>query len=257
MAEGVLPVCLGQGTRVVEYLQDSGKTYLAGITLGVSTDTLDAEGRITKEADASGITIAQIETALNLFRGTIAQIPPSYSALKHQGKPLYQWAREGVTIEGKSRQVTVYELDITGWYPPVLNVKVVCSKGTYIRSLANDLGERLGCGGSLKSLVRTAYGPFDIKNSHTPDEIKKAFAEGRGPDLLLPIDTVLQNIPAAVLDEPDARKMLCGNNILSSNCKPQTANYGICRAYSVGGCFLALLKYIPEEDIWKPEKVFL
>ena len=249
-----MPVCLGQGTRVVEYLQDSGKTYIAGITLGITTDTFDAEGRITRQTGVPDISISQIESALNLFRGTITQIPPSYSALKHQGKPLYQWAREGVIIEGKGRQVTVYELEITGWQTPVLDIKVVCSKGTYIRSLANDLGEKLGCGGSLSSLVRTAYGPFDINDSLTPEEIKEAFACDSGQDLLLPIDKVLQNIPAVVLDETEGGKVICGNTL---SLKLEAPSSGLCRAYSAGGCFLALLKYMPEEDIWKPEKVFL
>ena len=267
-ASGVLPVCLGQGTRVVEYLMDSVKTYEAEILLGVCTDTYDAEGRITGQADSSGITLAQIQSLLPEFRGRITQKPPVYSALKYQGKSMYKWAREGIAVETRSRDVTVHELELVDFDVPVLKLRIVCSKGTYIRSLAYDLGERLGCGGSLQSLVRTCYGSFEIQNSVTLDEVKTAFANGRGDELLLPLDYVLSHLSAMVLSEDDTRRVICGNTISGSKFVAgtgsppvkssawQTPDY-LCRAYSAGGCFLSVLRYLPIEDCWQPEKVFL
>jgi len=148
-ATGVLPVCLGQGTRVTEYLVDAAKTYRAQIELGVATDTYDASGKITEQGDPSGISREQVESALASFRGTIQQIPPMYSAVKHLGQPLYKLARSGIEVERKSRRAEIYRLEITDWQLPVVTIEVECSKGTYIRSLAYDLGRSLGCGAHL------------------------------------------------------------------------------------------------------------
>ena len=158
MATGVLPVCLGQATRLVEYLMDTTKTYRAEIELGVSTDSYDREGAVTQKCDASAVTLAQIETALNSFRGVITQIPPMYSAVKHQGKPLYELARAGIDVERKARTAKIYSLEIRDWQNPFLTIEVNCGKGTYIRSLANDLGQALGCGATLSALERSRCG---------------------------------------------------------------------------------------------------
>jgi tRNA pseudouridine55 synthase len=270
LASGVLPVCLGQSTRLVEYLMVASKTYLAGILLGISTDTLDVEGQVTRQADASDISFARIESVLPAFRGRLTQTVPAYSALKYKGRPLYEYAREGIAVEPKNREVSIYKLEPVDFSNPVLTLRVTCSKGTYIRSLANDIGISLGCGGSLKSLVRENVGPFDIHDAATPDEIKEAFASGAGEKLLLPPDVILQHIPAVVLDEDDAKRVICGNIVPDSHFRAadlqpprvldtgaQTVDRSLCRAYSAGGCFLAVMRYLPEEDAWQPEKVFL
>jgi tRNA pseudouridine55 synthase len=255
LASGVLPVCLGQATRLVEYLMDASKTYLAQVQLGISTDTFDAEGQVTRQADASDISFERIESVLPAFRGVIKQTAPAYSALKHKGKPLYEYAREGTIIESKSREVSIFKLELLDFANSVLTLRVVCSKGTYIRSLANDIGTLLGCGGTLKSLLREKVGPFDIQGALSLEEIEEAFVSGAGEKFLLSPDVILQNLPAVVLDEDDAKKVICGNIISDSHF--QAKNNSLCRAYSSGGCFLAVLRYLPEDNAWQPEKVFL
>ena len=141
IATGVLPICLGQGTRVIEFLVDATKTYRAEIELGVTTDTYDADGRIIQRGDPSGISQDHLEAALASFCGLIRQTPPMYSAVKYQGKPLYKLARAGITVERRSRLAKIHRLELVDWQPPVATIEVVCGKGTYIRSLAYDLGQ--------------------------------------------------------------------------------------------------------------------
>jgi len=174
-ATGVLPVCLGQGTRIVQYLMDTEKGYRAVIELGVATDTYDASGEVVQRGEYSGISREQVEQALNSFVGTIQQIPPMYSALKHQGQPLYKLARSGITVERKSRTVIIHKLRIVDWQPPIVTIEVVCSKGTYIRSLAHDLGQILGCGANMKDLIRFQCGPFNIGNAVSIPQLEAAF----------------------------------------------------------------------------------
>ena len=160
LATGVLPVCLGQATRVIEFLFDSTKTYRAQIELGITTDTYDSSGKVISIKDASGISREMVGSTLDRFRGPILQTPPMYSAIKHHGQPLYKLARSGIEVERKSRPAQIYGLEITDWQPPVVSLDIICGKGTYVRCLAHDLGEALGCGASMKSLVRLKVGPF-------------------------------------------------------------------------------------------------
>ncbi len=254
MATGVLPVCLGQATRIVEYMMDATKTYRAEIELGLVTDTYDAEGTIIRRGDVSNITLPQVETTLSSFRGTISQVPPPYSAVKYRGKPLYHWARNGVAVEKESRPAEVHELKILDWQPPEFTIEVICGKGTYIRSLAYDLGEKLGCGASLKSLVRTRYGIFDIKEAVELPELEDAFKDKR-QDFIQPMDIMLANLPAVTVNENDAKKVMNGNSPeLSEIPSPRTDVYY--RAYSNEGEFLAVLRYDLETGKWRVEKVF-
>jgi tRNA pseudouridine55 synthase len=177
-ATGILPICLGKATRIVEYLTGTNKTYRACIELGAITDTYDASGKFIHKGDASGIDRSMIESALNQFRGSISQVPPMYSSLKYKGQPLYELARAGINIERKSRKITIYRLEIIDCHPPEVTIEVECSKGTYIRSLAHDLGQALGCGAYLKTLVRTVYGPFEIKSSISLLKLEEASREG-------------------------------------------------------------------------------
>jgi tRNA pseudouridine55 synthase len=175
-ATGVLPVCLGQATRIIEFFTDTTKTYRAVIELGIATDTYDASGKITQRSDPSKIDRAMFESALVSFRGAIRQTPPMYSAVKQRGQPLYKLARAGVTVERKPRPVTVHRLELIAWQPPSATLEIECSKGTYIRSLAHELGQTLGCGAHLKNLMRTRSGIFDVKNSVS----QKPFAPAMG-----------------------------------------------------------------------------
>jgi tRNA pseudouridine55 synthase len=257
-ATGVLPVCLGKATRIVEYLSEASKTYCACIALGTTTDTYDAGGKVLQQSDASGIDRAKLESALSSFRGTVQQTPPMYSALKHNGEPLYKLARAGISIERKSRDITIYRLEITEWQPPLVTIEVECSKGTYIRSLAHDLGQTLGCGAHLKTLVRTAYGPFDIKTAVTLTQLDEAFHEGQFESFLRPIDCVLQNYRAVVIDEAAQKAMKQGNLLIleQADIEDKTATV-LCRAYATDGHFMGVLRYIPDKAAWQPEKVFI
>ena len=177
-ATGVLPVCLGRGTRVIEFLVDTTKAYRAEIELGVTTDTYDASGRIIQRGDPSGVSREQLQSALASFCGLTRQTPPMFSAVKYQGKPLYQLARAGITVERRSRLVEIHNLELIDWQPPVATIEVVCSKGTYIRSLAYDLGQTLGCGAHLRSLIRLRCGLFNISDAISLSQLEDAFRYG-------------------------------------------------------------------------------
>ncbi|MDP2731302.1 MAG: tRNA pseudouridine(55) synthase TruB [Dehalococcoidales bacterium] len=198
MATGVLPVCLGKGTRIIKFLIDNPKTYRAEIELGISTDTYDAEGRITRQDDPSGINRDQLESELNSFLGLIYQVPPMYSALKFQGKPLYKLARAGITVERKSRPVKIHQIELIDWQPPIATIEVVCGRGTYIRSLAHDLGQNLGCGAYLKSLVRLRYGLFDIREAVSFLQLEDAFRCGDWQRFIYSVDSVLLHEEAKI-----------------------------------------------------------
>jgi len=265
-ATGVLPVCLGQGTRVTEYLVDAAKTYRAQIELGVATDTYDASGKITEQGDPSGISREQVESALASFRGTIQQIPPMYSAVKHLGQPLYKLARSGIKVERKSRQAEIYRLEITDWQLPVVTVEVECSKGTYIRSLAHDLGQSLGCGAHLKSLVRLGCGIFVIENAVAVPQLEDAFRYGYWQHFVYPIDSVLLHWRAVVVSGAAEDVIKKGGSVVLENggvdypaprqpVPPHAENYY--RAYTLDGRLLAVLRFNPEMGRWQPDKVFL
>ncbi len=260
-ATGVLPVCLGRGTRIVEFLVDTTKAYLARIELGAATDTYDSSGRITMQGDPSGIDKNQLESALDPFRGRIRQTPPMYSAVKHKGKPLYELAREGIEIERKSRPATIYRLEIISWQPPVFTVEVECSKGTYIRSLAHDLGQSLGCGAHLKSLVRTRCGFFDIKDAISISQLEEAFRYGYWEQFLYPIDTALRHYKAIVVNDATEETIRKGSPVVleESDNRDKSGNSGQkhCRAYTLDGRFLGILRSVPGESVWQPKKVLL
>jgi tRNA pseudouridine55 synthase len=254
IATGVLPVCLGQATKVVQFLADSNKAYLAQIELGIATDTFDREGKITHREDPSGITIAQIEKALVTFRGTIQQSPPRYSALKYQGRRHYELARAGIQVETKPRQVKIIGIELIGYEPPLLTIKVECSKGTYIRSLAHDLGQYMGCGAHLKNLTRTQCGPFLIEDALPVSEIKCIFHQGIWNEFLHPVDTPLLNWSAVIVDETSELAIKNGCSISLVEEHHITAKY--CRAYSSDGRLLAVLRFVPDKNLWHPYKVF-
>ena len=258
-ATGVLPVCLGRGTRITEFLINDTKAYQAQVELGVATDTYDASGKITQKRDPSRISQIQLESALTSFCGSIQQTPPMYSAVKYQGKRLYELARSGIEVERKSRPAKIYHLDLIDWQPPVATVEVVCGKGTYIRSLAHDLGQSLGCGANLKNLTRLRCGPFDIRDAVALPQLEDAFRYGYWQHLVYPIDTVILHWTAIVASNDTERAIRNGNPLGLENFDipaPSSAeNY--CRAYTHDGCFLSVLRFNQEKGQWQPKKVFL
>ena len=259
-AEGVLPVCLGQATRVVEYLIEEPKTYRAAIRLGVSTDTYDAWGSVTATADPSDVSRGQAEGALQEFMGEVWQVPPMYSAVKRQGVPLYRYARAGQEVERQPRRVVIGRLELLAFELPLLHIEVECGRGAYIRTLAHDLGERLGCGAHLDSLQRTGIGPFRLEEAVDPDALRQAFRDGRWTELLYAPDAALLQWPAAIIGERNERWSRMGRSLdlpLTPVARRRHLTQGMgCRAYSLDGYFVAILRYESHDSLWRPDKVF-
>lgn len=262
-ASGVLPICIGQGTRIAEYLSESGKAYQAEIVFGVVTDTYDGEGTIVRIADVPDLTMLQISEVLQHFLGPQMQMPPRYSAIKIQGQPAYKRVRSGEDISLAARPVVIRDLHILAWDTPRLTLAVECSKGTYIRSLAYDLGEQLGCGAHLGALVRTRSGPFSLSESSTLEQLADALALDTIQEFLFPIDSALQQYPALVLDEATIERVLHGNafryDIARENMAITGPNelgpYGLARVYDREGHFLAIAEWNMNQELWQPKKV--
>lgn len=199
-ASGLLPVAIGSTTRLVEYLMDGDKEYLATLHLGVVTDTQDGEGTVLERQAVGAISRVAIEAAAELFRGTIRQIPPMYSALKRDGVPLYRLARQGVDVERAPREIRIDLLEVLEVNLPLITLRVVCSKGTYIRTLCHDLGRQLGCGGHMASLCRTRCGSLRSEASHTVDELEALAGQGLALPMLSPADA-LPELPAVEVHE--------------------------------------------------------
>jgi tRNA pseudouridine55 synthase len=248
IATGVLILCLGRATRMSEYLMDSKKIYRAQVRLGIATNTYDAEGKVVSEAPVT-VVRGDIEAALERFRGQILQVPPMYSALKRDGEPLYRLARRGVTVDRPPRPVEIHRLDIIAWEPPELTLELTCSRGTYVRSLAHDLGQELGCGAHLAGLLRVASGTFHVKDAVTVDDVT---AE-RLPELTLPPDAALRDRPALHLDAKATRAIRSGLPIPATS---HTEEETLARAYGPDGTFLAVVAYEESGDVWAPRKVF-
>jgi tRNA pseudouridine55 synthase len=223
-ASGLLPLLFGEATKFAQYGLDSDKEYLADIRLGVSTETGDAEGKPI-ETRPVAVDAAAIEAALQRFRGDILQVPPMYSALKRDGRPLYELAREGRTVERTARPVRIHELTLLAWDGDTLRVRVRCSKGTYIRQLAADLGQALGCGAHLGSLRRTAAGEFRIEESVTLDALQ-AMAPAEMDRQLLPLERLLEGLPRLELDDALAGRFANGEAVEAGS-----PLQGACRVY--------------------------
>lgn len=256
MATGVLPVCLGKATRTIEYLADTPKTYLTEIELGVTTDTYDASGRVTHRQDISAISRAQVARALATFCGLIQQTPPMYSALKHHGTPLYRLARVGIVVARPPRPTRVYRIGLKRFEPPVATVEIECGKGTYIRSLAHDLGELLGCGGHLRSLVRLKYGPFSIGEATPVPRLEAAFQSHNGMSCLYPLEIVLAHLPAVTVSDEQATGLKHGQYLEVETVKRQIpAGAPRLRVYTSEEQLLGIWLFEPERNRYRPEKV--
>ncbi len=253
-ATGVLLICLGQGTRLVEFLVEGKKAYRAEIELGIATDTYDATGNVTERRDCSALTREQVAAAVASFSGFIDQLPPMYSAVKHQGKPLYRWARAGIQVQRRSRRVELSRLEVVDWQPPLVSLEVECSKGTYMRSLAHDLGQKLGCGAHLRNLVRLRSGPFHISTAVAVSKLEDAFKRGYWLDLVHPIDVAVLHLPSVTVSNDDERAVINGRPLLLS--EENELSTGRCRAYSNDGRLIAILRHDERQEWWQPEKVF-
>lgn len=255
-ATGVLPICFGQATRVMEYLVEGEKVYLARARLGITTDTYDAHGEITSSKDPSGATLEQVKEALSSFKGVIQQTPPMFSALKSGGKRLYDLARAGVEVERAPREVEVFHLEVTEWEPPFVGMEVRCGRGVYIRSLVHDLGEALGCGAYLDALRRVLAGPFNLSNAVTVERFTEACQQGAWKDLLLPLDVVFLNLKHITLDARQEGMLRNGRFIPAAPSVFYTAHMARVRAYGANGTFLGILRFDKSKGAWRPHKVF-
>lgn len=229
LATGLLPLCFGAATKFSQVSLDADKVYEATLRLGERTSTGDAEGEVL-QTRAVAVDRAMIESACTQFLGEIEQVPPMHSALKHEGRALYEYAREGVEIERKSRRVTIHSIDILDWQHETLRIAVRCSKGTYIRTLAEDLGERLGCGAHLSGLRRTASGPLSVADAISLDALA-AMTEAEREAMLRPPDSLLADWPALSLPADEAARFLTGlRRRVKSADAPQVRVYGPDRA---------------------------
>jgi tRNA pseudouridine55 synthase len=251
LATGVLVLCLGPATRLSEYLIQSPKRYRARVRFGVETDTDDAEGAVIAEHD-DRIEREAVEAALEAFRGAIAQVPPMYSAIKQGGRKLYDLARAGQEVVREARRVTIYHLELTGWEPPFAALEVECSPGTYIRSLARDLGRAVGTGAHLAALERSASGSFTAAEAIRWPDFEATMRAGTWQDYLLPPDRALQGAFAVHLLPGEVEDIRQGRGIPAR--EESGIDGGLGRAYDPEGRFFAVLER--RGDHWQPRKVF-
>ena len=256
-AEGVLPVCAGKGTRLCDMLTDHDKTYRATMLLGVVTDTQDTTGTILEEKDASHLTEEEVREAIMSFVGDYDQIPPMYSALKVDGKKLYELAREGKVIERKARPVTIHEIVIEFMNLPEVVMSVSCSKGTYIRTLCNDIGEKLAVGGCMKELLRTKVGRFVLEETLTLADLQKLKEEGRLEEAVFPLEAVFAELPEIRATEEGLDKLLKNGNPFRYKGIEAVSEGDAYRTYSMDGQFIGIYEYSEEKHMFYPRKIFL
>lgn len=257
-AEGVLPVCLGKATRVCDLLTDKDKVYRTVLLLGQETDTQDISGQVLNKCDVN-VTEEQVRDVVEQFKGPQKQIPPMYSALKVNGKKLYELAREGVTVERKARDIEVFDIKIERIELPEVEMAIHCSKGTYIRTICNDIGEKLGCHGCMKSLLRTRVAGFDIKDAIKLSEIQKRADNGEF-DMVISVDSVFREL-TRVNVQKEADKLVRNGNKLPAVFTDMTGEkpdpdvrY---RLYTHDGIFIGVYSYIEDTSEFKPIKIFM
>lgn len=256
MATGVLVICIGHATRLSDYVMHQTKVYSATVHLGITTDTYDAEGE-TVATQAGEVSQADVEAVLPRFRGDIKQIPPMYSAIKQGGKKLYELAREGKMVERPPRDVTISQLDLHDWAFPEFNLTVQCSAGTYIRSLAYDIGEAVRLGGHLSALRRIQSGYFTIENAVSIDDLRTDMHENNWQQHLIRADDPITNIPRLDLSA-EAVKIVRDGGFIREEFLPPMPNVEVVRGYTPDDEFFALLEPHPKQvAAWKPKKVFV
>lgn len=256
-AEGVLPVCLGKATKVCDLLTDKDKTYRAVLFLGQTTDTQDASGTVLETSDISNLNEAQVTEAVQSFVGEYAQIPPMYSALKVGGKKLYELAREGKTVERKARNVMIHSIKILCVDLPRVEMEVFCSKGTYIRTLCHDIGEKLGVGGCMESLLRVQVGRFVLADSLRLSEIQKAKEDGNLEKILQPIDSVFEQYRAVQIRPDQEKRLQNGNSFRKPDRSQNYDDQEMVRVYDSNGHFAAVYRYVEKDHEFRIVKMFL
>lgn len=254
-ATGLLPLCFGEATKFSQDLLEADKTYEAVVHLGVKTDTGDTEGQVIGERTVD-VSLKQIEAALARFRGPISQVPPMHSALKRDGKPLYEYARAGVTLEREARDLIIHRLELLDYQAPMLSIRVTCSKGTYIRVLGEDIGELLGCGAHLNALRRTEVGPLTLAGAMTLEQFEAAGELEQRKAALLPVDGLLQSFPAVQLPDELARRFLHGQRLpLAKEGVAAPEQQGRVRVYRQSDAALLGTGLLQEYAILAPERL--
>ena len=253
LATGMLPICLGEATKFSQFLLDADKRYLVTAKLGERTDTSDAEGQIVETREVK-VKTPEILTALEQFRGDILQVPTMFSALKHNGKPLYEYARQGITVEREARPITIFELNFIEYNAPYLTLEVHCSKGTYIRTLVDDLGEVLGCGAHVTMLHRTAVADYPTEKMldwHALQSLAEQQDLALLDALLLPMDTAVAKLPALTLNESQTQGIGFGQRIKFDNLNRLQ---GQVRLFSHENRFLGVA-VIDENNVIRPQRL--
>ena len=267
-ATGVLPVCLGKATKVCSFLEQDDKTYQAGLLLGVSTDTEDISGQVLERRPVE-LTEEGIREIVFGFCGEYSQVPPMYSAKKVGGKKLYELARQGITVERKPSRVIIKDISIQEVRLPRVHFTVTCSKGTYIRSLCRDIGEKAGCGACMESLVRTRVGRFPLSQAHTLSEIESLRDQGRLEEIILPVDSVFEDYPRGIVCQEAEKLLYNGNPLPQRFChfpdgdpaaagkKEEKEIPDRVRIYDQTGSFIGIYSFENREEVYvKPVKIF-
>ncbi len=253
-AQGVLPVCLGKGTKLCDLLADHDKEYEAVLRLGITTDTQDMEGNVLQESSVQ-VSEEEVRTCILSFQGEQMQVPPMYSALKVNGKKLYELAREGKVVERKARPVTFHKIEVLWMELPKVKIRVQCSKGTYIRTLCNDIGEKLGCGGCMEELLRTRVERFALEDAVKLDEVQNAMEEGTVDSLILPVDRIFDQYPTAKTTTQGDLLVHNGNRLFSELLQEEPeAESGYVRVYDSEDTFIGL--FAKKTDQLVPVKMF-
>ena len=254
-AEGVLPVALGKATRLVDMITDKEKTYEAVMRLGVVTDTQDMSGTVLSQTTELSVTEEELCTVVSSFVGDYMQVPPMYSALKVNGKKLYELAREGKTVERKPRPVHFYEIEILDISFPLVRFRVTCSKGTYIRTLCNDIGEKLGCGGAMEELLRTQSGNFTLEESMTLSQVEEAVANGTIGEKIVSIEDVLSMYPALICT-PEGDRLLGNGNPVPEELVQGGSREEKVRMYKSSGNFTGIYGWDERKQKYVPIRMF-
>jgi len=252
-ADGLLPVCMGEATKVCQFLLDSDKRYVAQFTLGVRTTTGDCEGATLTTSSIAGISLDDVENSLSSFVGVSEQLPPMHSALKRNGQPLYKLARQGLEVEREKRTIHIYTIILKSMENQYVTADILCSKGTYIRTLATDLGDKLGCGAHVSALRRERVGVFDVKDAWTLEQLEvlgRSGLEALDTTLLFP-DQALMFLPAVELTAAAANHLLCGQPVSL----PSTPSSGLLRLYATGEGFIGLGEILEDGRV-APRRIF-
>ena len=278
-AEGVLMVCLGNATKLCTFLEDKDKEYVCRMLLGTTTDTEDTTGKVLSQKDASGISEEDITKAILSFVGDYAQVPPMYSALKKDGKKLYELARQGIEIEREARPIKIYDIEIIGIEPPYVTFRVKCSKGTYVRSLCRDIGEKLGVGACMDHLTRTSVSFFSIDNALKLSDLERLAKEEKIEELILETSEVFKDKKALYVLPEFAKYIDNGNPLQKEYVRLENSgiqdnennlneqndsdnpwninNQNLFRVYNTSGQFVAVYSYDESRDIYMPVKMFI